>query len=93
MECRSIHDLSRYENRRNSANVLNMGQGIDLARDGAPVHAEVLDDFKDQLLIAFLRRLGGKCTIPVKEIDATGGFTLSFSVNDGAFRFVLGKKQ
>ena len=36
-----------------------MGKGIDMAREGSPVHAAVLDDFKDQMLIVFLKRLGG----------------------------------
>jgi hypothetical protein len=35
-----------------------MGKGIDLARPDAPLHAEVLDDFKDQLMIVLLLRLG-----------------------------------
>jgi hypothetical protein len=33
-----------------------MGKGTDAARSaGAGLHADVIDDFKDQLLIAFLR--------------------------------------
>ena len=34
-----------------------MGKGIDLARAAAPEHAAMLDDFKDQLLIALVKRL------------------------------------
>lgn len=76
-----------------------MGKGIDLARPHAPLHAQVLDDFKDQLLIAFVRRLGGQVSIPVKEVDETGGYLLSFSIKDSPvtgeknFNFTLGKKQ
>jgi len=73
-----------------------MGKGIDLARGDAPIHAEVLDDFKDQLLIAFLRRLVGKdgtFDIAVAEVDETGRYLLAFSVNNMAFHFVLEKKQ
>lgn len=70
-----------------------MGKGIDLAREDAPLHAAVLDDFKDQLLIVFLKRLGGEVTIPVSEVDDTGGDLLTFSVKDGNFNFVARKKQ
>lgn len=70
-----------------------MGKGVDLARDDAPVHAAVLDDFKDQLLIVLVRRLGGKVSIPVAEVDDTGGNVLSMALRDGVFDFELGKKQ
>ena len=70
-----------------------MGKGIDLARDDAPFHASVLDDFKDQLLIVFLKRLGGQVSIPITEVDDTGGDTLAFSVNDWVFHFETRKKQ
>lgn len=70
-----------------------MGKGIDAARHDAPEHAAVLDDFKDQLLLVLLRRLGGKATIPVAEVDDTGGLLLAFSVVDGAFNFELRRKQ
>jgi hypothetical protein len=52
-----------------------------------------LDDFKDQLLIAFLRRLGNKVTIPVQEVDETGRFVCAFNIENGAFNFVLTEKQ
>lgn len=70
-----------------------MGKGIEAARLLAPEHAALLDDLKDQLLIVFLKRLGGEVTIPVSEVDDTGSNTLAFSVKDGAFRFVLGWKS
>ena len=71
-----------------------MGKGTDAARAaGADLHADVIDDFKDQLLIAFLRRLGNKVTIPVQEVDETGRFVCSFNVENGAFNFVLTEKQ
>ncbi len=34
-----------------------MGKGIDMAREFAPEHAAVLDDFKDQLIVILLKRL------------------------------------
>lgn len=74
-----------------------MGKGIDIARSGAPEHAALLDDFKDQLLIVFLRRLeekyGDDLKFPVTEVDATGDFLLAFSVSDRIFHFELRKKS
>ena len=54
---------------------------------------DVIDDFKDQLLIAFLRRLGNKVSIPVSEVDETGRFICSFNVENGIFNFTLTEKQ
>lgn len=70
-----------------------MGQGIDAARSLAPEHAAMLDNLKDQLLIVFLKRLGGKVSIPVSEVDDTGGDLVSFSINEGNFNFNVSKKQ
>jgi len=70
-----------------------MGKGIDAARVFAPEHAALLDDLKDQLLIVFLKRLGGTVTIPVSEVDNTGGDVLAFSLRDGnAFHFEIQRK-
>lgn len=79
-----------------------MGKGRKLARDadlqsgGSGLHADVLEDFKDQLMIALLRRLvdkDGRFSVSVAEVDATGQHLVSFSVNDGVFNFVVSKKQ
>lgn len=74
-----------------------VGKGRDLAREADPgIHADVLEDFRDQLLIATLRRLAdaeGRVSIPVIEVDATGGFIVMFAVRDGAFYFEVRKKQ
>lgn len=71
-----------------------MGKGVEQARlAGAGIHADVIDDFKDQLLIAFLRRLGGTISIPVKEVDETGRYVCSLSVIDGNFNFTLTTKS
>jgi hypothetical protein len=72
-----------------------MGKGIDLARAaGAGLHADVLDDFKDQFLVVLLKRLAkdGKVNIPMKEMDDTGNDLVSFSINEGVFNFVVSKK-
>lgn len=70
-----------------------MGRGIDLAREAAPAHAAVLDDLKDQLLIVLIKRLGGDVSLPIAEVDDTGGYLLAFNIKDGAFNFELKKKQ
>lgn len=73
-----------------------MGKGRDLARPHGPVHAQVLDDFMDQLVIALLKRLAdgdGNFEIPIAEIDATGSHIVSFSINNGNFHFEVRKKQ
>lgn len=70
-----------------------MGKGIDLARADAPEHAAMIDDLKDQLLIAFVKRLGRNVSVPVKEIDETGRYTLSFNIENGMFNFHLREKQ
>jgi hypothetical protein len=69
-----------------------MGRGIDAARKLAPEHAALLDDLKDDLLIVFLRRLGGSVDIPVIEVDATEGLGMAFSVKDGVFHFEIQRK-
>lgn len=71
-----------------------MGKGTDAARAaGAGLHADVIDDFKDQLLIVLLRRLGSAVTIPVREVDDTGRYVCSFSVKNDAFNFQVTEKQ
>lgn len=79
-----------------------MGKGIDLARGadlesgGSGLHADVLDDFKDQLLLTLLLRCADSdnhVVIPVTEVDATGAYTASFSVNERVFNFFVSKKS
>ena len=70
-----------------------MGRGIDLARADAPEHAQVMHDFKDQLLIALLLRAGPVVSIPVVEVDATGKYVVLMSVRDGNFNFEVRPKQ
>jgi hypothetical protein len=71
-----------------------MGKGIDLARADAPLHAAVLDDFKDQLLIVLLKRLGGIVSIPLAEVDDTGQNAVAFRIDENkVFHFEVRKKQ
>ena len=79
-----------------------MGKGRKIAREadllsgGSGLHADVLDDFKDQLMIVFLKRLvdkDGRFSVSVAEVDATGSHMVSFSVNDGVFNFKVSRKS
>jgi len=70
-----------------------MGSGTNAARPGAPEHAALIDDLKDQLLIVFLKRLGGKVSIPVAEIDHTGQDVAAFKVVGGVFHFEVQRKN
>lgn len=71
-----------------------MGEGIKAAKAmGSGPHAEVMENFKEQLLIVFLKRLGGKIDIPVSEVDDTAQDILSFCIRDKVFYFELSKKE
>jgi hypothetical protein len=73
-----------------------MAKGTDLVREmsgGQSVHADLIDCLKEQLLIVFLKRLGGHVDIPVKEVDDTGKDMLYFNVTpDRVFHFSIQKK-
>lgn len=64
-----------------------------MARADAPEHAQALENFRDQLLIALLQRLGPKVSVPISEVDATGGFVVAMRIEDGAFHFEVRQKQ
>lgn len=71
-----------------------MGHGIDAARSISPIHAKLLDNLKDQLLIVFLKRLGGDITIPLTEIDDTCMDLFMLSVDEKHnFHFKIKKKN
>lgn len=76
-----------------------MGKGVETARSipGSELHADVIENFRDQLLIVFLKRLkqkyGDDLVFPVAETDETGQDMLAFQIVDGCFRFHLEKKS
>lgn len=79
-----------------------MGKGIDAARGDSPIHAAVMDEFKDQLIIAMVRQLTNDGAepwrIPAVEIDDTGRFLLAFKLEDAGgpnpiFHFELRRKS
>lgn len=72
-----------------------MSKGIDLARAAAPEHAAAIEEMLPQLLIVFLKRLGGKLDVPVSEIDNTGQDLFAFSINPETriFHFEIRRKS
>lgn len=75
-----------------------MGKGIDAARDDAPEHAAVMDEFKDQFVIVALKRLrdkyGDNLVFPLAEVDDTGQDLVAFSIDEQKnFHFELEKKS
>jgi hypothetical protein len=69
--------------------------GIELAGMDNPEHAAMLNAMKEQLLIVLVNRLGGNVTIPVNEIDSTGGYVLLMEANlqQQTFTFTTAKKS
>jgi hypothetical protein len=59
----------------------------------SPELAAALDRMKGQLLIVLVNRLGGEISIPVSEIDATGGWMLDLEVQGTDFNFKTSRKQ
>ncbi len=70
-----------------------MAKSIDFAN--APEHAAVIEELLPQLLIVFLKRLGGSLDIPVSEIDDTGSDLMMFYVDPltRRFHFEIQKKS
>lgn len=61
--------------------------------DLGPLHRQLIDAYKDQLIIVLLNRLGTPVSIPVAEVDATGEFAVLMNVKDGAFNFTVVRKS
>jgi len=61
-----------------------MGEGIERARLENPEGAQLLENMKDQLLIALIKRLGSKITVPVSEVDDTHMDVLYMGVQENA---------
>lgn len=78
-----------------------MGQGTDAARAaGSDVHADAMDNMKDQLIIVLINRLRGNSRhidIPVAEIDGTGAYLLYMQLvsekSAPSLRFSVEKKN
>lgn len=61
-------------------------------RDLSYPHQQAIEAMKDQLIIALIRRLGGKVEIPATEIDSTGRVNLWMAAADGSFTFEVREK-
>jgi len=71
-----------------------MAEITKLNRDGSELPAPVLDFFKGQLLIVFLKRMGGEVTIPLEEVNDTGQDILTLNIDiDNNFHFAIKKKH
>lgn len=74
-----------------------MGKGMDVAKSVSdnPEFNAALEDMRDQLLIVFLTRLGGKITLPVSEVDATGGVIMMMGADQEkrTFTFEIRRKH
>lgn len=58
-------------------------------RDLDAIANMAIEAMKSQLLIVMVNRLGGKISIPVSEIDATGPFLLAMQLNVEQREFVF----
>ena len=65
--------------------------GSDLAALTNPEHAQLVAAVKEQLLIVFLKRLGGAVDVPVYELDDTEGDNLALNLREGVFHFEIVK--
>lgn len=55
--------------------------------------ADLIEVMKGQLLIVFLKRLGGEIRIPVSEVDDTGGDLFALAVEGSDFVFKVTRKN
>lgn len=72
--------------------------GFDLARSLGPENAAAADALQammPQVFLALVKRAGGSLTVPVAEIDDTGGWLLSleFDQCEKTFTFVASRKS
>lgn len=58
-------------------------------RDLDAIANMAIEAMKSQLLIVMVNRLGGKVSIPVSEVDATGSFLLAMQLNVEQREFVF----
>jgi len=70
-----------------------MGSGINAAKELSPEAAQAMENFRDQLMIVLLQRLGDKVSIPVAEVDNTGGHLVTMKVENGVFNIEVIKKH
>lgn len=71
-----------------------MGEGINLAFDDEE-DAKMMENFRDQLLVALVKMYGPIVTVPVREVDGTGGYIMLVRADQerGEFYLELRGKQ
>ena len=62
------------------------------ASDLPPDAQQAIKTMQGQLLIALVRRLGGRVVMPVSEVDDTGGVNLTMTIDEGVLIFEVVKK-
>ena len=50
-----------------------------------PEFRALFEEFKPQLLVVLIQRLGGTVDIPAAEVDAAAPFAMALSAEDGVF--------
>lgn len=72
-----------------------MGVTIDLAKQQNQELGVLLENMRDELLLVFVQRLGGKVVIPVSEVDKTKGVVMMMEVNtdERSFTFEIVRKH
>tara|TARA_R110002049_G_scaffold239404_2_gene412569 strand:+ start:379 stop:603 length:225 start_codon:yes stop_codon:yes gene_type:complete len=72
-----------------------MGKGLEMGSHG--VHKredlEMLEDFRDQLLLALVKKYGPEISITAAEVDATGGHVLNMTTIAETRTFLLKVEQ
>jgi len=66
-----------------------MGRTLNAAEADAYLGGDTMALFRNQLLICAVNKLGGKVTIPVSDVDGTGAWMMSMSIDQVAKTFTL----
>lgn len=79
----------------NTSHQRGRAEDYDAAQAGTtdPLARRLIGQMRDQLLIALIVRAGGEIKVPVKEIDATGGYFMTMRVDGRAFIFTVEKRS
>jgi hypothetical protein len=66
-----------------------MGVDVDPVEPSSSWLAVMRENFRDELLIALVHRLGGEARVPFEEIDNSMRETLAFCIVDREFRLAV----
>ena len=63
-------------------------------KENSPVLERAMDTLIEQLLVVFLKRLGGSISVPLAEVDDTGQDIMYMTIDENkTFHFEMRKKQ